>query len=50
MCAVLWAANYFAGSETPKHNGFDYIDENFENFDSNSNTFQETHDLLIFTD
>ena len=33
-----------------KHNVFDLIDKIFENLNSISNTFQEPHDFLIFTD
>ena len=29
--AILLAGNRFIGSETPKYNAFDFIDENFEN-------------------
>ena len=48
--AVLLAANHFVGSETPKHNAFDLIDEIFENLNSNSKIFEETHNFLIFID
>ena len=47
---VLWAANHFVGSETPKHNSFDFIDENFKNLNSISNVFHETHYFLFLTD
>ena len=43
-------ANGFFGSEIPKHNAFDCIDEKFENLNSISNIFQETHDLLVLKD
>ena len=32
--AVLWAANRYVGSKTPKHSAFYDIDENFENLNS----------------
>lgn len=38
-CGLLWAANYFVDSETPKHNAFDLTDEIFENLNSISNSF-----------
>ena len=48
--AVLWVANRYVGSETPKHNVYDLIDGNFDNLNFISNIFQETHNLLVFTD
>ena len=47
---LLWAANYFVDSETPKHNAFDLTDEIFGNLNSISNNFQEKHDFLILKD
>ena len=44
--AVLWAGNHFDGSESPIDNTLDQ----FENLNSISNIFEETHDLLVFTD
>ena len=37
------------GLDRRKHNSFNLIDKNFENFNSISNIFQEPHDFLIFT-
>ena len=50
MTQGVCKANHFAVLETPKHNDFDHIDENFENFNSILYTFQETHDFLILRD
>ena len=44
--AVLRAANHFFVSETPKQ----MILTNFENLNSISSIFQETHDFLVLTD
>ena len=48
--AVLWAANRFVGSQTPKHNAFELINKNFENLNSISNISQEADDFLVLTD
>ena len=41
---------FLVGLETPKHNALNLIDEDFENLNSISRIFQETHDFLILTD
>ena len=48
--AVLWAANHFADLRTPKHNAFELINEKFENLNSISNIFHETHYFLYLTE
>ena len=47
--AVLWAANRFVGSETPKYNAFYLFSKKFKDLNSISNIFQEKHDILVLT-
>ena len=39
--------NHFVASEIPKHKAIDLIHKKFENLNSISNIFQETHDFLV---
>ena len=47
---LMLVANRFVGSEIPKHDDFDFIDESFENLNSISNIFQEARNFLVLTD
>ena len=50
MYALLWPTNRFVGSEIPKNNTFDLIDNTCESLNYIANIFQETLNSLVLMD